>query len=194
MAMLFLVLFSTLAVGFYTATAMDAKIAGNDSKIVQARDAADGGMRFMRYQLGNISLPAVIPSGIMDALVTKLGGQLNGTPAMGNYTVQNSGGTIYIPAQNQWMTLDSSTGSWFNAAITQSGTSLVVTVTGAGKTTSLTRAIQLTFQQTPLSGNVFNYGIASASEITMGGNVKITGSPSTAGTPPPRAASRPGRT
>jgi hypothetical protein len=180
--MLFLVLFATLAVGFYTATAMEVKISGNDSKIVQARDAADGGMRYMRYQLGQISMPAVIPSGIMNALATQLGNQLNGSSNMRGYTVQNSSGTIYIPAQNQWMTIDSSTGSKFNATITLSGTALVVTVNGAGKSSTITRSIQLQFQQVPLSGNIFNYGIASASEITMGGNVKVTGSPSTAGT------------
>ncbi|HSZ58143.1 MAG TPA: hypothetical protein VK797_20940 [Tepidisphaeraceae bacterium] len=179
--MLFLVLFSTLAIGFYEATALSSQIAGNESSIDGARDAADSGMRFMRYQLGSISMPAVIPSGLMNALVTQLGNQLNGTPNMNGYAVQNSGGTIYIPASGQWMSLDPSTGEKFQVAITQSGTNLNVTVTGHGPKSSIKRALQLQFQQVPLSGNIFNYGIASASEITMGGNVTVTGTPASAG-------------
>ena len=179
--MLFLVLFSTLAIGFYEATTLSSQVAGNESSIDQARDAADGGMRFIRYELGAISLPAVIPSGIMNALATQLGNQLNGTTNMNGYTVQNSSGTIYLPASGQWMSLDSNSGEKFQVAITQSGTALNVTVTGRGRKSTIKRAIQLQYQQMPLSNTIFNYGIASASEITMGGNVVVTGTPASAG-------------
>jgi hypothetical protein len=178
--MLFLVLFSTLAIGFYEATALSSQVAGNESAIAQARDAADGGLRFVRYQLGAMSLAAT-PSGLMDALATQLGKQLNGSLNMAGYSVANTNGTIYLPAANQWISLDASTGSGFRATITESGTSLVVTVIGRGRKASVQKAIQLQFQQVPLSSNVFNYGIASASEITLGGNVTVTGTPASAG-------------
>jgi hypothetical protein len=181
LAMLFLVLFSTLAIGFYEASSLSAQVSRNESSIEQAANAADSGMRFIRYELGAISMPAVIPSGLMDSLATQLGNQLNGTPNMKGYTVQNSGGTIYLPAQGQWMNLDSAGTESFQAAITRSGTSLNVMVTGRGTRASIKRAIQLQFQQTPLSGNIFNYGIASASSISMGGNVVVTGTPASAG-------------
>lgn len=179
--MIFLVLFSSLAVGFYEATTLSSQVAGNESAIDQARDAADSGMRFLRYQLGAISLAAT-PSGMMDALATQLGKQLNAQLNMAGYTVVNANGTIYLPAANQWMTLDPTASSKFRATITQSGNNLVVTVTGHGRRASIQKAIQLQFQQVPLTTNVFNYGIASASEITLGGNVSITGTPLSAGT------------
>jgi hypothetical protein len=178
--MLFLVLFSALAVGFYEASALSSQVAGNESAMDQAQDAADGGMRWVRYQLGSISV-AASPAGMMDALATALGKQLNGSPNMGGNVVQNTSGTIYLPASNQWIMIDASTGTRFRASITQSGTSLVVTVTGRGRKAGIKKAIQLQFQQIPLSDNVFNYGIASASEITMSSNVSITGTPASAG-------------
>jgi hypothetical protein len=179
-AMLFLVLFSSLAVGFYEATALSSQVAGNESAIDQARDAAESGMHFMRYQLGAISL-AASPSGLMDALATQLGKQLDGSLNMAGHTVANTNGTIYLPAANQWIALDATLNSKFRATITQSGTSLVVTVTGCGRKGSIQKAIQLQFQQVPLATNVFSYGVASASEITMSSNVTITGTPASVG-------------
>jgi Tfp pilus assembly protein PilX len=55
--MLYLVLFSTLAVGFAAATAMNSQISRNDRDRQQAEAASDGGMQFMRYHLGNMTVP-----------------------------------------------------------------------------------------------------------------------------------------
>jgi hypothetical protein len=159
---------------------LGSQVAANQQAIEQAEGAADSGMRWVRYQLGSISLAAT-PSGIMDALATALGKQLNGSPNMGVHVVQNSSGTIYLPASNQYIMLDASTGTRFRASIAQSGTSLVVTVTGRGRKAGMKKAIQLQFQQVPLTANAFSYGIASASEITLSGNVTIGGTPASAG-------------
>jgi len=176
--MLYLVLFATLAVGFYAATTINTQIARNEKGLQQAQVAADGGMQFIRYQISKSSFALAKPAKQMDVVAAQLGQQLNGTANMNGYTVQNSGGTIYIPAPNQWITIDPTTGARFRAVLTQSGNNLVVTVTGAGTNTTLKRAVQLQFQQNALTGSIFSYGVASKSPITLGGNAAINGATS----------------
>ena len=183
LAMLYLVLFATLAVGFYEGVNIQAQVARNDRMMQQAQIAADSGMNFMRYQLGNAPLPAGPASGLIDALVAKLGPMLNGTPNMNGYTVQNTGGTIWIPAANQWITLDPTAGTAFRAKITNTGTTLIVIVTGRGGSSSssaIEQAIEMQYQPSTI-GDIFTYGIASKSPITLGGNASVTGVPAANG-------------
>src|SRR5947199_8974821 len=83
MAMLFLVLFSTLAVGFYTASGTSSQIAGNNRSLSLAQAAAEAGTQFVRYRLFKMTLAPTIPqAGLLDAVATDLAGQLNGTAVM----------------------------------------------------------------------------------------------------------------
>ena len=176
LAMLYLVLFSTLAIGFYAATAMNVQIAKNEHGLQQGQAAADGGMQFIRYQLGAMKIPPLTPqSGLLNAVATQLGNALNGSANMNGHTVQNTNGTIWIPAANNWITIDNSSGARFRCAITQSGMSLVVTVTGSGQNTTLERAVQLQYQQAQLAGAIFNYGIASQGEISSSAPLTVMG-------------------
>src|SRR5690242_9676391 len=52
LAMMYMVLFSTLALGFFAASTMNSQIAKNERNEMQAQDAAESGMQFARYQLG----------------------------------------------------------------------------------------------------------------------------------------------
>src|SRR5947209_18574863 len=80
LAMPFLVLFSVLAIGFFGACTISSQIARNDRARAQAQSAADGGMQFVRYQLGAITIdPSVTDSVLLDAVATELGKRLNGT-------------------------------------------------------------------------------------------------------------------
>jgi len=176
MAMLFLVLFSTLAIGFYASSTMSAQVATNDKALSRADAAADGGMQFVRYQLGQITVPPTVQtSGIMDAVAQQLATQLNGSANMKGHSVANQNGTIYVPASNDWMMLDSTLGMQFRAIITQSGQFLVVTVEGCGVNTSLKKAIRVQFQKAPRAGAILDYGVASQGTITTGGAATITG-------------------
>ena len=57
LAMLYLVLFGTLAIGFYAATNTQTQIVNNDERAARAQLAAESGMDFMRYQLGRVYVP-----------------------------------------------------------------------------------------------------------------------------------------
>jgi Tfp pilus assembly protein PilX len=176
LSMLYLVLMSTLAVGFYAATSMSAQIARNERMLSQAESAADGGMQFIRYQLGQMTIPAnVQPTGLMDAVALALAPQLNGSPNMNGHTVQNTGGIIYIPAVNDWTVVDSAVGTKFRAEISQSGQFVVVTVDGASASGSVMKAIQLQYQKAPKAGAILDYGVATEGTLATGGATLIQG-------------------
>ena len=176
LAMLYLVLFSTLAVGFAAATAMNAQVSKNERSLQQADAAADGGMQFIRYQLGAMSIPANTPtSGLMAAVTTALGTQLNGTSNMNGNTVTNSNGTIYLPSATGWTTLDPTVGTQFRAKITQSGQFLVVAVEGSGSRINVKKALQLQYQQAPKAGAILDYGVANEGTVATAGSTVIQG-------------------
>jgi hypothetical protein len=166
LAMLFLVLFATLAVGFVATTSMSSQVARNEQYLATARLSADAGMEFMRYQLGSMNLPIGTTSATLLAnTATQLGSALNGTTNMGSNTVAVTSGTIYIPSQTGYITVDPTSHAKFQATITQVAgtTTLVVTVHGFNSTAKCSRGIQLQFQQT---GGP--YSLVGLSSMTMG--------------------------
>ena len=180
LAMLYLVLFATLAIGFYTATTMSGQIARNEKAFELSEAAADGGMQFMRYHLGQLIIAPTVPtSGLMDAIVQGLGQQLNGTANMNGHNVQkstiNSIGVIYIPSADDWTSLDPNAGTKFRAMITQSGQFIVVNVDGAGAGGKAMRGIQIQYQKAPRAGAILDYGVASRGTVATAGGTYIQG-------------------
>ena len=165
LAMLYLVLFSTLAVGFYEATSLSAQVSRNEMGMEMGRSAADSGLQYMRYQLGSMMLPPGTNSGnLLTNVATALGTNMNGNANMGgNTVVVTAGTTIYLPSQSGWMTIDS-TSARFQASITQSGNNLVVTVHGTGPSGVAARGVQLQFQPAPTP-----YALIGVNNLTVSG-------------------------
>jgi len=131
LAMLFLVLFSTLAVGFYTASATSSQISGNNRSLSLAQSAAEAGTQYIRYRLFKMTIdPATTDAALMTAIAADLNTQINQGAVMNGNIVTNTGGVIYIPSATGWSTVDSAVGTKFRAKIEQSGKFLVVTVNG----------------------------------------------------------------
>lgn len=179
LAMLFLVLFATLAVGFAAATAMNGQIARNERSLQMAEAAADGGMQFMRYQLGAMTIPPG-PQQADDALLaqvaTALGTQMNATSNMNGDVIAVVNRTIFVPSVTDWITLDKNVGTRFRAMIYATGQKLVVTVEGAGPvSTGVLKAIQMQFQQAPKAGAILDYGVATQGTLATAGSTVIQG-------------------
>lgn len=180
LAMLYVTLFAVLAVGFYEATSLSAQISRNERGLELAQSAADGGMQFLRYQLGQITVPPGTPTNqILNAVAQQLASLMNGTANMQGNGVQvvtyNGVPTVFIPSPTAWTPIDANTGTRFKAMIQQSGTSIVVTVDGAGPTQTVTRAIQVQYQQAPKAGAILNFGVATKGTISTGGSTVIQG-------------------
>ena len=176
LAMLFLILFSVLAIGFYASSNMSAQVARNERVASDAQLAAESGLAFMRYQLGELDIPLATANDSLFPIVTsELAGQLNGTTNMSGNTVQSVNGVISIPSATAWMSLDSGGKQKFRATVSQSGAFLILTVVGQGQDSSITRTVRIKFQKAPRASALFDYGVASKGKIVTSGSSRIIG-------------------
>src|SRR5690348_9287643 len=172
LAMLYLVLFSTLAVGFYVATTISTQISKNERSSTVAQLGAESGLEFMRFQLGAMTIPpGTTNSQLLPTVYGLLSSSLNGSPNMGTDVVGFDGTTISIPGNaGHFISLDDNTGAKFQATVIQNGDKLVCTVMGASNgSTSVQRGVQLSFKNAPKASAIFNYGVASKGKVVTGG-------------------------
>ena len=163
LAMLFIVLFTMLAIGFAEATVLNAQIADNERTVQRTLTNADSGMAFIRYQLTNVNLPATTTSAnLMSNLASELGSRLNGTANMAGARVVVNGNAIHIPSQTGWIRLDPGDNSRFRITITQSGHNLIVTSRGTSPDGSASRGVQMLFQGPPR-----HYALMGLSGVSM---------------------------
>lgn len=194
--MLFMVLFSVMSLGLYSAATVSTQVSYNDSHNMRSLMAAENGMHFIRYQLYSLDIPygqwdtQTTFNMVASQLHTKLDGTTNMRDAVNNNcynpsTTIDAGGNnvLYIPgrtgsgstAVQHWMQLDGTSSCYMT--ITQSSTNLVVKVVGrfGNAASNPDRAVQLTYNPAENNADIFSYGVASKSAVTMNGNVSITG-------------------
>src|SRR4051812_22836028 len=80
MAMLYLVIFAALALGFYASTTTAVQVSRNERGIASAQAAAESGLYFMRYQMGELAIPsATTDADLLSTVASKLTTRLNST-------------------------------------------------------------------------------------------------------------------
>jgi len=185
LAMLYLILFSSLAVGFYAATNTAVQVSSNERHARQAMLSAESGMEFMRLVLGNVEIPPNTPSDQMwGKLCTQVAAQIDRTPNFGNAAVTPpaAGVTTWtLPV----LTLPSGAQTTITLAPHDTNVETVDVVAyglepdlRTDKTKGvppLHRKIQVTYKKGPRASDIFDYGVASKSAISMSGNAQITG-------------------
>jgi hypothetical protein len=170
LAMLFLVLFSTLAVGFYAMTNSATQISSNDERVTRSFFAAESGMDFMRYQLAKVTIPPnTAPANVLTALFHDLQVQLDGTGNLGSNTIAMNGNTISIPgSQAGRIKLDADGTTSFRATITEWNGEIVVKIDGYyGNTSPVARAITMDYTRSQHSSTVFDFAVASKGQIVV---------------------------
>ena len=176
LAMLYLVLFAALAIGFYTTTTTAVTVVDNERRISQAHVAAEGGMEFLRYQLSNVEIPPQpSPSQAWNELTTQVRDALVGTGNLGTKTVYIDNETMRIPSNpDDYIALDA-TGGLFRADMENMGIKCRVKITGKFGTLTVRRAIQLDYDLAQRMSQIFDYGVASKGKIYTGGSSRIRG-------------------
>src|SRR5881394_4480677 len=97
LAMLYLVLFATLAVGFYASTGTSAQVSTNEQRRYRALGAAESGMDFARYQLFQVAIPPLTTNDqVLNEIYKDLCTQLNGTANMATRSVGINAGLTQI--------------------------------------------------------------------------------------------------
>ena len=184
-AMLFLILFAVLAIGFYAGTAMSAQMSANERVVHTSQLAAESGMGFIRYQLASLDIPSnVPPSKVFEEVYLELACMLEGSRNMGGSSVGYDGRTITIPeGDNVYVRLEKD-GPGFRVTMTDvDGERIRVKVTGwAGNTRARGRGIEYVYELANRKSTVFDYGVASrgAVQFKSTANTKALGTPDNA--------------
>ena len=170
MAMLFLVLFATLSLGFYASVTTAVQVAKNDRRNARALLAAESGVQFMRYHLANVNISPT-STDVMGELCANLKARLEDTSNLGSNHVTLSNNTITIPAEpGTYIVTDANDNSGFNAVITDHGGNIVCTVLGRAGTDSTriaTKGVSLDFKRQEIPTSVFDYAVASKGKVWM---------------------------
>jgi hypothetical protein len=177
LAMLYMIIFSTLALGFYAAVTMASQLAHNDEKAMNAQIATESGLAFITYQLSRVSVPgSTPPNQMMQEVYNDLVTQQATSGNLSGRGIGLVGSTIFFPAgTTDFVALDD-LGAGFRAEISDAGDGfLKVKVQGRYRGTSISRAIEMYFESVTRSTKVFDYGIVTRGPISVGGGGVIGG-------------------
>jgi Tfp pilus assembly protein PilX len=169
-SMIFVVIFSALAVSMATLSGTNVQVAENQVKADRARACAESGLEIVRYWLNRVSIPGTTaPSQRLSQIASSLQSELTNSSVTNLATYYDST-DIIIPS----VTLDAAQGQNFSAAITQiDNDTLQVDVTGAYD--SITRTIRVNYELSESAHTVFDFGVASKGPLSLTGNVELDG-------------------
>ena len=183
LAMLFLVVFSAMAVGFYAQATMSAQLSTNERRVRDAQVAAEEGITFIKYHLSALDVPRLAPAQLMEEIYMQLAGRLDGTDNVGGIdgaiAYDDVRLRIEIPAgRDNYVRTPG--GSGFKVFIDMNtDRSLKVSSVGryGAKTSAVGRGIEVTYNPQQKPAPLLGYGVAGRGPVTVGGNGIIRGVP-----------------
>lgn len=184
MAMLFLVLFLTLSIGFYANVGTAIHTTYNEVNGVHARLAAESGMEFIRHQLASVNIPHnTAPDRLFDEVYADLAEAMDGTANLAGGAIGFVGNEIRIPANpDGWIRAHAGDEAGeFRVTIQRLGQRLRVQVVGRRAGVESRRGIQLDYAVAQRASSIFDFGVASKSAISLNGRVSIRGTPGNEG-------------
>jgi Tfp pilus assembly protein PilX len=170
LSMVFLVIFSALAVSMAEFSTKNVCIAQNQCQSDSARSCAESGLEVVRYWLSRASISgSTAPAERFSQLAASLQSELSDA-SVTNVAASYDGSTISIPN----VTLDSGTDRHFSATISQPDIDTIqVDVTGTCG--SITRTIRADYVFGNRANTVFDFGVASRGPLSLSGNVELDG-------------------
>jgi Tfp pilus assembly protein PilX len=169
-SMVFVVIFSALAVSMATMSGTNIQIAANQHKADSARICAESGLDVIRYWLSRVSISGTTAdelkfSQIASSLQEDLTSQY-----ITNITTSCDGTTITIPN----VTLDSQSQKSFYGKITKiDNNNVQLEVTGVSG--AITRTIKTDYYLGERANTVFDFGVATKGPLSLSGNIDLTG-------------------
>jgi len=169
-SMIFVVIFSALAVSMATMSGTNVQIAENHRKTDCARACAESGFDVIRYWLSRVSISGTTADDLkFSQIAGSLQEELTGE-SITNVTTSCSGSVITIPS----VTLDSPTQKSFHGTITQiDAETLRIDITGVYG--AITRTIRANYYFGERAHNVFDFGVATKGPLSLSGNIELEG-------------------
>ncbi len=169
-SMIFVLIFSVLAISMATMSSTNVQVAENQRKANYARTSAESGMQVIRYWLNRIAISGFTPpeqtfSQIASSLQTDLT-----TNGISNITANYDTFAITIPA----VTLNSAQGQSFATTISPlDAETLQVDVVGLYD--PIIRVIRTNFNFGIRNETAFDYGVATKGPLQLAGNTELEG-------------------
>ena len=170
MSMLFVLLFSALAVSMAALSTTNLTIAQNLCKSDGARACAESGLEVIRLWMSRASISGTTPpSERFNQIAASLQNELT-NESVTNLSISYNGSTLNIPD----VTLNTEAEQSFSAIITQvDNDTLQVDVTGTQG--SITRTIRAHYAFGTRANTVFDFGVASRGPLSLSGNIDMEG-------------------
>lgn len=172
LSILFLIIFSTLAIGMATLSSRCAQVANNQATAARARACAESGIDFMKYWMSRVHLSGLItPTQRFAVLVGQMQADLesNGIDDVIVYDrlwigYNGTGGIILDPVRNE---------SFWGYVRSIDTDTVRIEMTGRSGTIERTVAVNYTFGVR--EDSVFDFGVASRGPLCLSGNIDLTG-------------------
>jgi len=169
-SMIFVVIFSALAVSMATMSGTNVQIAENQHKADCARICAESGFDVIRYWLNRVSISGTTADDLkFSQIAASLQDELT-SESITNVTTSCNGTVITIPS----VTLDSSGQKSFYGTITKlDNETLQIDITGVYG--SIIRTIRALYSFSERAHNVFDFGVATKGPLSLSGNIELEG-------------------
>ena len=168
-SMVFVLIFSALAVSMATMSGTNVQLASNQQKVGCAIASTESGLEAMRYWLNRVEIPSsTTPSNYFGTIVGTLQNDLTAN-SISNITVHNDGSITPV-------TLDSASGQQFEGEILIDANNtniLQVYTTGGGS--EITRTIKVQYDIEPYEYPIFDFGMATKGPVHFIGNPTVRG-------------------
>jgi hypothetical protein len=167
-SMIFVLIFSALAVSMATMSGTNVQLASNQHKVGSAIASTESGLEAMRYWLNQVTFPShVLPSDYHGEIVSTLQSDLSAN-SITNITVFNNGTIPPVP-------LDSATGQAFEAEVLiDANNTDILQLTAIGGN-DITRTIRVQYDILPYEYPIFDYGLATKGPVHFLGNPTVNG-------------------
>ena len=170
LSMIFVLVFSALAVGVAAISGTNVQIADNQRKVNGAFASAESGLEVMRYWLSRVHFPSsTSPTAILSTISTSLQNDLTSNN-ISNISVNYDGSKINIP----FVTLATAENISFAAVLRQlDDDTLQLDVTGVNR--QISRTIRVNFDIEPYKFPIFDFGLATKGPLNFNGNPAVRG-------------------
>ena len=167
-SMIFVLIFSALAVSMATLSGTNLQIAENQRILNHARGCAESGLEVVRFWLNRVSIPGTtVPDDRFYQIAHSLQNDLT-SRGITNITVNYDSSSMTIPTVILYAAKQQS----FSAVITQiDPETLLANVTGTSG--SLSRTIAANFAFGTRANTVFDFAVASRGPLSLAGNVEL---------------------
>lgn len=163
-ALLFVAVFSALAVGMFTLSGQNSLAARNLHTVNQARSSAESGLEVLRYYMSQVAIPGTTPQSQRFAqVVSAFTGASAILPSGFDCSINEDGTMILFGDSDGSITLSDNEGFYAQMIDVDNGDHVDISITGTSG--QIDRTITSGFTYGTRKHSVFDYGVASKGSV-----------------------------